>query len=361
MRYGRKLDTYRLPKDEAVRQQLTLQVGTDGYTTLKQVYAADAPGWLREVPAIEILRQVWVQQYQMQEEQVQWRANTELPPAALEIRSPYDTDARYASKRGVGHTGYKVHVTETCEADRPNLITNLLTTPATTPDVAVLSEVHDDLAATNLLPSQHIADGGCVDAAEVQRAAQEHGVEVVGPLREDGSWQAHEAQGYALANFQIDWEHERVTCPQGQASYQWHAVRDPYGNPRYSVLFSAQVCQACTARAACTHAISGRRTLTLPPREVYEALTAQRAYQQTPEFKQLYKVRAGIEGTLSLGVNLMGLRTARYFGLAKTHLQHLFTAMGINLLRVADWLEEIPRATTRTTRLARFAAAPALC
>jgi len=83
MRYGRQLDTYRLPKDEAVRQQLTLQVGTDGYATLRQVYGPDAPGWLREVPAIETLRQVWVQQYQMKEEQVQWRANTELPPAAL--------------------------------------------------------------------------------------------------------------------------------------------------------------------------------------------------------------------------------------------------------------------------------------
>jgi transposase len=56
----------------------------------------------------------------------------------------------------------------------------------------------------------------------------------------------------------------------------------------------------------------------------------------------------------------MGLRTARYFGLAKTHLQHLFTAMAINFSRLANWFEEVPRATTRHSRLERFAAALSL-
>ena len=361
MRYGRSLDTYRLPKDEAVRQQLALQVGADGYTVLTHVYAADAPAWLREVPAVETLRQVWVQQYQLQEEQVQWRANADLPPAALEIRSPYDTEARYASKRGVGWNGYKVHFSETCEADAPHLITSVITTPATTPDVAVLPVVHDQLAAQALLPSEHLVDEGYADAVEFQHAAQEHQVEVVGRLREDSSWQAHQAQGYDQTNFQVDWEHERVICPQGQASHTWRAGLDPFGNPRYAVKFAVRVCQACAARAVCTQAQSGGRTITVPPREVYEALHAQRAYQETPDFKQRYKARAGIEGTLSQGVNSMGLRTARYFGLAKTHLQHLFTAMAINLSRLADWLEEVPRATTRRSRLARFAAALPLC
>jgi len=198
-------------------------------------------------------------------------------PRRFEIRSPYDTDARYASKRGVGHTGYKVHITETCEADRPNLITNVITTPATTPDVAVLPVVHDQLAEKELPPREHYADEGYADAVEFQHAAQAHDIEVVGRLREDPSWQAHEAQGYDRANFQVDWEHTRVICRKDKPSHTWRAGLDPYGNRRYDVAFAARVCQTCTARAACTQALSGRRTLTLPAQEVYEALNDQRA------------------------------------------------------------------------------------
>jgi len=51
---------------------------------------------------------------------------------------------------------------------------------------------------------------------------------------------------------------------------------------------------------------------------------------------------------------------ARYFGLAKTHLQHLLTATAVNLCRLADWFADAPRATTRRSRLTRFAAALAL-
>jgi hypothetical protein len=39
---------------------------------------------------------------------LRWRDKTELPPGALAIGSPYDTQARYGSKRGVGWRGYKM-------------------------------------------------------------------------------------------------------------------------------------------------------------------------------------------------------------------------------------------------------------
>jgi transposase len=55
----------------------------------------------------------------------------DLPPARLLISSPYDPDARYGKKRNTEWTGYKVHLTETCDDDTPNLITDGTTTPAT--------------------------------------------------------------------------------------------------------------------------------------------------------------------------------------------------------------------------------------
>ena len=49
-----------------------------------------------------------------------FRADQELPPSALLIASPYDVEARYSRKRTTVWTGYKVHFTETCEADEPH-------------------------------------------------------------------------------------------------------------------------------------------------------------------------------------------------------------------------------------------------
>jgi transposase len=71
----------------------------------------------------------------------------------------------------------------------------------------------------------------------------------------------------------------------------------------------------------------------------------------------LYNHRAGIEGTISQGVRAFDLRQTRYRGLAKTHLQHIATATAINLDRLVAWLEEVPRALTRTSRFAALAPA----
>lgn len=55
-----------------------------------------------------------------------------------------------------------------------------------------------------------------------------------------------------------------------------------------------------------------------------------------------------------------GLRSARYRGLEKTHLQHVATAAAINVDRIVAWLDERPRAKTRTSRFAALAPACAL-
>jgi transposase len=113
-------------------------------------------------------------------------------------------------------------------------------------------------------------------------------------------------------------------------------------------------------RAQCTRGAEGVRKLSFPPAAEYRALQAARAYQATPEFKSRYNVRAGIEGTLSQGIAALGLRVARYWGLAKTRLQHLLVATAMDYLRIADWLMEVPRATTRTSKLLKFAAVASL-
>jgi hypothetical protein len=65
-----------------------------------------------------------------------------------------------------------------------------------------------------------------------------------------------------------------------------------------------------------------------------------------------YAARAGIEGTHTQAIRRCGLRKCRYIGLAKTRLQHVITAVAVNLVRVAEWHNDIPSADTRISRFA---------
>ena len=118
--YGQRVDGARLPESRAAREQLAVQYGRDGYWLLEQVYGPGAPGWLARLPAVQVLRVIWVQQYYREisedGEKVIRREASEhgLPPGRDRLISPYDTDARYSEKRGSGWRGYKVHLTETC-------------------------------------------------------------------------------------------------------------------------------------------------------------------------------------------------------------------------------------------------------
>jgi transposase len=111
-------------------------------------------------------------------------------------------------------------------------------------------------------------------------------------------------------------------------------------------------------RTICTRAQQQGRRVGFPPQAQYEALHAARAWFESEEGKHQYKRRAGVEGTLSQAVRRYGLRYARYRGGAKTHLQHVATAAALHVDRLVAWLDERPRAKTRTSR---FAALAPLC
>ena len=76
-----------------------------------------------------------------------------------------------------------------------------------------------------------------------------------------------------------------------------------------------------------------------------------------PAWKRGYRVRDGIESTLSQGVRAFGMRRSRYIGLAKTELQQVCTAAAMNVSRIVNWLDGRPRAKTRVTRFAALAQA----
>jgi transposase len=146
-RYNARWEEYHLPKTKVKRHELGAQVGQDGLFLLNAIYAAGTPTWLREIPAIETLRQVWIQNFYEENGQLHWRLAGNIPPAVKSICSPFDTRARYNIKRETEWVGYKVHLTETCSADEPHLITHVVTTPATEQDTEVVDDLHTDCNA----------------------------------------------------------------------------------------------------------------------------------------------------------------------------------------------------------------------
>ena len=86
-RYDHRAEEDRLPASKAARETLALTIGVDGYALLTTIYAASAPLWLRQVPAVQTLRQIWVQQYQPVEGAVQWRAGDSMRPVKCVNRS----------------------------------------------------------------------------------------------------------------------------------------------------------------------------------------------------------------------------------------------------------------------------------
>jgi transposase len=360
-RYGRRLDEYRLPKEEAARQALAGQIGADGRRLLAAIHAPAAPAWLREIPAVETLRQVWVQQYHApdgdDDRPPRWRRNDELPPAARLINSPHDPEARLSTKQGTTWTGYKVHLTETCDPDAPHLITDVQTTSAPTPDDAVTGDIHAALAGRGLLPRLHLVDAGYVASRHLATAREAHGVDLLGPAPVDNHWQARAGEGFDAASFTLDWAARRATCPQGQASVKWSDTHDTHAQPIVNIRFARADCARCPCRAQCTRSARGPREITVRPEAQYLALRAARAREATPEFAAEYAARAGIEGTLSLGIRACDLRRTRYVGLAKTHLGHLCIAAALNVARLAAWFADIPRARTRRSAFAKLAPA----
>ena len=301
------------------------------------------------------MRQIWIQQYYVENGQLKWRDRENLPPNSLLIQSPYDPEARNRTKRALNWSGYGVHLTETCDEDRPNLIVNVETRPATTADIKVLDQIHTKLDKKELLPGEHLVDTSYVDGQHLYTSQKQYGVDLFGPVPPNVTWQTKAGQGFALPCFGIDWDAQTVTCPQGRVSQSWQPGQDPNGHEVIRVQFSRADCRGCACRDQCTKSETLPRGLQFRPRPEYEALQTARLRQETDQFKQTYKKRAGVEGTISQGTRSFELRRSRYVGLAKTHLQHVAIAAAMNLSRIWAWLNERPKAQTRRSKFLALA------
>ena len=191
-RYGNPFEVEHTITESKKAERGTLEraVAADGLL-LEAVFATTTPAWLREVPALQTLWWVWIQNFSWDHDAtLRFRNDEEVSPARDFINSPFDIDARLSRKRATYWVGYKAHLTEACDEDLPMLVTNVKTTLATTQDFDAIAGVHKSLQERNLLPKEHLVDMGFISAETLVDANKDHGVDLVGPARRDERWQS---------------------------------------------------------------------------------------------------------------------------------------------------------------------------
>jgi hypothetical protein len=394
-RYGTPMTSWRPPQSEARRRELAIAYARDGYALLEAVYDPSAPGWLRELPAVDVLRRVPLQNYTRTitgSKEVIKRREKEpegdgLPPGHMRIASPYDLDARWGAKREEFWLGCELHITETsddaptcsCRAtvaarpaaegavaggrsgsgrghDKacthlvfPNLITHVATTDATVTGNQMTGAIHDDLAGTDLAPGRHYLDPGYLSAAVAATGHARHGITLIGPLLADTSAQARAGQGYARADFTVGYDTRTVTCPQGKTARSWSPCTQ-HGKDTIVAIFSTTDCGPCAARSLCTAA--KRRVLSLPPPGLVKPRPQpeprKRRYLSRPTTPAAPASKAPCTRPPATA------HGARYHGLPKTLLDHVYMAVALNLLRLEACWTGTPLDRQRTSHLARL-------
>jgi transposase len=336
-RSGRRPDESRLPSAQGDRQAFAGPVGADGHAPWGAASGPGSPPWLGEVPAVATRRRVWLPQCSLDAGRVRWRTEAEgIPPARPFLSAPHDVEARSSKKRSASGVGSKVHRTATCEDEAPHRIVPVATTPAPVAEGDVTPAIPAALRGTDLLPGQPMADTASVAAEWLVDRRREYGVDRIGPTRPDSRWQSRAGEGVAASDCASDWDRPHATGPTGRTSARWSPAVDRGPNEVIKIKCSTQDCGVCPARDRCTAA--KRRSITVRPRDPDEAWHATRSREASEEYRTEYHRRAGIEGTISQGVRICGLRRSR----------------SIHVTRISDWLAGRPREGTSTSAFARL-------
>jgi len=334
---------YRLPKGEKGQQELAQIAGEDGFYILGCIENTPQTkrNFLEELEAIRALRAVLDDQFHPPDDKhgPKLRDPKELNPSGERIVSPYETEARTASKGDKTVTGYKFHTTETCVAGSPNFITDARVEAATKNDSLTLPDIVERLREKDLQPQKLLVDGGYVNTTFFAKARNEFGLDIVSRLVNGHSWQSKENKGFDSSRFEIDFAAREAVCPAKVTSSRWKQKKDGHSD----IYFPEEACSICPFKEACTKAVC--RILRVPPEAVYREQQFMRDRQKTPEFKKEYATRAGVEGTQSEVVRVAG-RQSTVRGRTKTNLRYVLAAVAVNFGRLFRWeMNKRPRVT----------------
>ena len=256
--------------------------------------------------------------------QVTVKANKDVSSDSLQ--NPSDPEAGYNGYKG---QGYQVQVAESYDASEDtetlNLITGVIVEPAHKRDAHALIPLIETTAELGLKPKEALADtlyGG----DENCRKAQALGVEIVSPVKGAAS-----KITATLSEFTMNDENDITSCPAGCAPER---TRNRENN--HFAFFSKKTCRGCSRKKTCPTK-PGQRGRSLRYDDKMVRLARRRAYEDSPAFRDRYRFRAGIEGTMSQLDRLTGIKNLRVRGMSAVSFAAYLKAAGINIIRAAAY------------------------
>jgi len=254
--------------------------------------------------------------------QVSVKANKDVPSDSLQ--NPSDPDAGYDGHKG---KGYQVQVAESYgtseDTDTLNLITSVIVEPAHKSDAHALIPLIEATTELGLKPKEVTVDS-LYGSDENCEKAKTMGVEVVSPVMGKLG-----KDSVPLTEFAMNSENEITFCPEGCAPLKTRSKDD-----NHSALFSKKTCRSCSRKNACP-TMPGKKGRYLRYDDKAIRLALRRAQEDTPEFRDRYRFRAGIEGTMSQLDRLTGFKNLRVRGLSAVSFAAHLKAAGINIIRAA--------------------------
>ena len=254
--------------------------------------------------------------------QVSVKANKDVPSDSLQ--NPSDPDAGYDGHKG---KGYQVQVAESYstseDANTLNLITSVIVEPAHKHDAHATIPLIESTEMLGLKPEEVVADTPYGSDENCEKA-KIMGVEVVTPVmgkRSEGS--------VPLTAFKMNSENEITACPEGCAPLKIRGKDD-----NHTALFSKKTCRNCSRKKACP-TMPGKKGRYLRYDDKAIRLAQRRAQEDTPAFRDKYRFRAGVEGTMSQLDRLTGFKDLRVRGLSAVSFAAYLKAAGINIIRAA--------------------------
>jgi len=250
------------------------------------------------------------------------KANKDVPSDSLQ--NPSDPDAGYDGYKG---KGYQVQVAESYgtseDTNTLNLITSVIVEPAHKSDANALIPLIEATTELGLKPKEVIADTVYGSDENCQKA-KALGIEVISPVMGklgEGS--------VPLTEFTMNSEKEITSCPEGCAPKNTWSKDD-----NHTALFSKKTCRNCSRKNGCP-TMPGKKGNYLRCDDKAIRLAQRRAQENTPEFRDRYRFRAGVEGTMSQLDRLTGFKDLRVRGLSAVSFAAYLKAAGINIIRAA--------------------------
>ena len=254
--------------------------------------------------------------------QISLKANKDVPSDSLQ--NPSDSDASFDGHKG---KGYQMQVAESFSTAEDtatlNLITSVIVEPAHKSDAHALIPLIEATTELGLKPQEVTADTAYGSDENCQKA-EALGIEVVSPVKGKLS-----EDSIPLTAFGMDNKNEITSCPEGCAPLKTRSKDD-----KHIALFSKKACRRCARKSGCP-TVLGKKGAYLRYDDKALRLSQRRALEDTPEFRDRYRFRAGVEGTMSQLDRLTGLKNLRVRGLSAVSFAACLKAAGVNIIRAA--------------------------